>query len=419
MLHTSACSAVLAVAAIQLGLAPGLTQLMMLCSSMSLILDLPDHRGVNPCSLLIMLIQTGGGAGAAHGLCARRVGGQHRAHRGAQHGPLDAAQPRADISVLSPSGSMLAQQATCFAIAVWGIVAACTEWQRATVNIVPEVESAPRLSNTRWPALQVDSDTMDLLKTLGMSNLPGVKQQQAQTGGYAGFGGPAGGYGERSCGVSCTFGSVLPCDGLPFRSRQSLTHLLLHLWRMSEAWYRSIMDGLPRSVHSCGVHLTQLCIPYNDRSLLWRRPWRRRWWRRRLRWPVDGHRVLNTTMFVWWRCTMCQYPAERFDVSSHYVAWLPADAVLRRLQARSAAMASNDWQAMTALPANSALAPRVHDPTQSRPAGQLTYIPRFKCVLGASCNRRQYCSLARSDHLRLQPQFAAAHSGLQRLSFAT
>lgn len=36
---------------------------------------------------------------------------------------------------------------------------------------------------------------MELLKTLGMSNLPGVKQQQAQTG-YTGFGGPAGGYGE-------------------------------------------------------------------------------------------------------------------------------------------------------------------------------------------------------------------------------
>lgn len=41
----------------------------------------------------------------------------------------------------------------------------------------------------------MDSDTLDLLKTLGMSNLPGVKQQQAQTGGYQGFGGPAGGYG--------------------------------------------------------------------------------------------------------------------------------------------------------------------------------------------------------------------------------
>ena len=44
---------------------------------------------------------------------------------------------------------------------------------------------------------------MDLLKTLGMSNLPGVKQQQAQTGGYAGFGGPAGGYGEQPCAVAC------------------------------------------------------------------------------------------------------------------------------------------------------------------------------------------------------------------------
>jgi hypothetical protein len=28
---------------------------------------------------------------------------------------------------------------------------------------------------------------------------------------------------------------------------------------------------------------------------------------------------------------MCQYSAEQFDVSSHYVAWLPADAVLRRV----------------------------------------------------------------------------------------
>ncbi len=34
---------------------------------------------------------------------------------------------------------------------------------------------------------------MELLKTLGMSNLPGVKQQQAQTG-YGGFSAPAGGY---------------------------------------------------------------------------------------------------------------------------------------------------------------------------------------------------------------------------------
>ena len=58
---------------------------------------------------------------------------------------------------------------------------------------------------------------MDLLKTLGMSNLPGVKQQQVQTGGYAGFGGPAGGYGEQLRAVPCMHS--MQCAATPGLSR--------------------------------------------------------------------------------------------------------------------------------------------------------------------------------------------------------
>ena len=76
---------------------------------------------------------------------------------------------------------------------------------------------------------------MDLLKTLGMSNLPGVKQQQAQTGGYAGFGGPAGGYGEQLRAVPCMHTA---CSVLPFRNATPLGQPLDTFprdWHMSEA----------------------------------------------------------------------------------------------------------------------------------------------------------------------------------------
>lgn len=61
------------------------------------------------------------------------------------------------------------------------------------------MDYVPDESAVSTELIEVDTDTFDMLKTLGMSNLPGVKQvtaQQAIAGGPPVVGGNYGGYGQ-------------------------------------------------------------------------------------------------------------------------------------------------------------------------------------------------------------------------------
>ena len=141
------------------------------------------------------------------------------------------------------------------------------------------------------------------------------------------------------------------------------------------------------SSNCSGGYATQLWTPWKDRCLHWRRPWRRWRWRRRLRWPVDGNQLLNTAIFAWWRCTMCQYMQEHCNDSSYDVACVPADVLSHCVSNECCngkqRLASNDGTpSQLAQSRRCAYCPGPNPVTPSWPTDG-PYIPRFKCGLGS------------------------------------
>jgi hypothetical protein len=190
--------------------------------------------------------------------------------------------------------------------------------------------------------------------------------------------------------VTCTAGSdsVLPCHGLlPLLPHSSLSIILPHVADVRGLNLPNIGRFATVRRIALGGYATQLWTPWKDHCLHWRRPWRRRRWRRRLRWPVDGNQLLNTAIFAWWRCTMCQYMQEHCNDSSYDVACVLAD-VLSRCVSKECCngkqrLANNDGTPSQF--AQSRRCPYCPGPNPVTPSWPTDgpYIPRFKCGLGS------------------------------------